>query len=715
MIVHVAPGRRDGKSSFEKLSSYISDGIMQSGESPLKTSWDYLTQYITKESVLNELGDDVEKTIAVEIGNLESLKTAPHEMRAVAARNTRQKDPVYHYILSWPEGERPAPEDIFAAARHSLKALGMQDHQYIVAIHANTDNLHAHIEVNRIHPKTFRAARLEWAHATLHKAARESELTFGWQHDNGIYEVVDVNGTKHIVRSTETLDPNLAPARGAANRFETWSGEQSLETWCKGAPAEELKTVLKAAKTSNWQDVHRVLARHGLELRDSGGGGMKVYDVSEEQPGKAGKPLAVSASKAFRFLKRGELEQRLGPFEAKAADLDLDEPQRTYKRDPQKRLDRRLARKAQRDALHDRYKAAMNEVRVRREIASQELAKRFGGDDQARLKALDDQYRQQRAAIRGNTALAPAQKQQAYMLAKLTMTKAREQLKQQIAVERAARRALLPAVPAWREWVEQQAQLGDESAISALRGLIYQEKREGKKAEAVVEGENAILPASYQDTDPYVRAIQNIVWKVARNGRVTYTFKNGEAGFVDEGAKLTFGRKEVSDEALMVSLRYAADKWGGELHLSGGDAAFKARVARMAVEIGVDLKNPELQELQRQIRSEFEHARQAQPAAVPGKGKKPREGGESVEMNLRLRDDKAEIQHAVTQAKSYSGRIVAEDHRYIAQHIGKNGYVLHEKAAFKDGPPPVGQVASIRYQSGSATVQTRVQRGRGGK
>ena len=707
MIVHVAPGRRDGRSSFKKLSSYITDGIMQSGESPLKTSWDYLTQYITKESVLNALGD-VEKTIAVEIGNLESLKTAPHEMRAVAARNTRQKDPVYHYILSWPENEQPTPEDIFAAARHTLKALGMQDHQYIVAIHADTDNLHAHIEVNRIHPKTFRAARLEWAHATLHKAARESELTFGWRHDKGIYEVVEVNGMKHIVRSARTTDPNLAAVCRAANRFETWSGVQSLESWCKGAPAEELKAVLKATKTSNWQDIHRILARYGLELRDSGSGGMNVYDISEEHSGKADKPLVVRASKAFRFLKRAELEQRLGPFEAKASDLILDEPHYTYKRDPQKRLDRRIARKAQRDALHDRYKEAMSETRTRREIASQELAKRFGTDDQVRLKALNDQYRQQRAVIRSNGRLMPVQKQQAYMLAKLTMTKVREQLKQQIAAERAERRTLLPAVLTWREWVEQQAQLGDEAAISALRGLIYQEKREGKKVEGVVEGENAILPTSPQDTDPYVRAIQNIVWKVARNGRVIYTFKSGEAGFVDEGEKLTFGQKVVSNEALMVSLRYAADKWGYELQLSGGDVAFKARVVHMAVEIGIKIKNPELRELQRQV---LEHAQQRWPAAASAKVHKPRTN-ESVETMLYRRDQNAEIQHVITQAKSYSGRIVAEDYKHIAQHIGKNGYVLHEKAAFQEGTPPVGKVASIRYQSGSVMVQVRAPRGR---
>ena len=79
MIVKVAPNRRDGKSSFEDLESYITEGIEQSGDRAERTSWDRLTQYITKQSVLDELGDDVEKTIAVEIGNVTSLKTAASE------------------------------------------------------------------------------------------------------------------------------------------------------------------------------------------------------------------------------------------------------------------------------------------------------------------------------------------------------------------------------------------------------------------------------------------------------------------------------------------------------------------------------------------------------------------------------------------------------------------------------------------------------------
>lgn len=604
MIVKVAPNRRDGKSSFEDLESYITEGIEQSGDSAERTSWDRLTQYITKQSVLDELGDDVEKTIAVEIGNVTSLKTAASEMFAVANRNKKVKNPVYHYILSWPEQERPDVQDIMAAARHSLKALGLQEHQYIIAIHANTDNIHAHIEVNRVSPVTYLAPDLAWDHSRLHKAAREAEIEFGWSHDPGLYQVIEVNGHKHVVKNENYVDPELARAKGGANRFETWSGEQSLETWCRGEPAAELKRAIADPTTKSWQALHRILAQFGLELRDSGGGGMQVVDMSNDEAAKAGRPVAVSASKAFRFLKRAELEQRFGAFvRFDPAAEELPEAAKTYKRDPLKRLDRRLARKELRDALHDRFATEQRALRLHSTIAKAELRQSFAGDEKARYATLVAHHQAQRQAVRNDASLSSKQKQQAYSLLSMTMLQAKAQLKAQIRQERETRRELLPVIPTWREWVEQQAQLGDEAAISALRGMVYQEKRDAKKAgkdldaDEAFPGENAIRPAVRQDSDPSVRAIQNIIWKVTGTGRVVYSFKDGTAGFTDQGDKLTFGRKDVSDEALLVTLRYAKEKWGNEIHLAGGDAVFKARAARLAGSLGLTVTNPELQHL----------------------------------------------------------------------------------------------------------------------
>jgi hypothetical protein len=424
MIVKVPERRRDGKSSFEDLGGYITEGIGQAGIDMDVESFARLTQYITKESVLDALGKDVEKTIGVEMGNIGgSLQTAAMEMRAVADKNPRAGNAVLHYILSWPENEKPTPEKIFEAARSSLKALGLQDHQYIIAIHDNTENRHAHIAANRVHPLTYKAQRIEWLHKTLHKAAREIEIENGWSHDNGLFNVVTVNGVKHIIASND--DASSKKAKGKAGLYEVWTGDQSLETWCKGTPAEALQKVLDDKNTTSWQQVHRELARFGLELRDSGGGGMRInaLDLNASQY-----PLSISPSKAFRFLKRPALEQRLGKFDPSAGNFDV-EVAKSYKRDPAKRLERRSERKEQRDALQTRFADEQKAARVHYDIAKKEIALHFDGHDAARLKALDVSYKAQRLAIKLDTSLSKTVKQQAYMLVKVAHLEVRHELR----------------------------------------------------------------------------------------------------------------------------------------------------------------------------------------------------------------------------------------------------------------------------------------------
>jgi hypothetical protein len=705
MIVKVPERRRDGKSSFEDLGGYITEGIGQAGIDTEVGSFARLTQYITKESVIDALGEDVEKTIGVEMGNIDGcLSTAPAEMRAVAEKNPRAGNAVLHYILSWPENEKPTPEKIFEAARSSLKALGLQDHQYIIAIHDNTENRHAHIAANRVHPVTFKAQRIEWLHKTLHKAVREIEIEHGWSHDNGLFNVVMVNGVKHVVASNDEVSPTRT--KGKAGLYEVWTGEQSLETWCKGAPGEALKKVLENTSTYSWQQVHRELAQFGLELRDSGGGGMRVYALDQNA---SQHPLSVSASKAFRFLKRPALEQRLGKFEPSTGNFDV-EVAKSYKRDSVKRLERRLERKALRDALQKRFADKQKAARVYYEFAKKEIALHFDGYDATRLKALDAGYKAQRAAIKADTSIDKAAKQQAYMLAKVAHLEVRHELRALIIREKQERRALLPELPSWRSWVEEQAILGDEAAVSALRGMVYQEKRDGNQsAKQPIEDDplvNAIRPAQPSITDPFIRKIPNLMWKVGRNGTVAYNFKSGETGFIDAGEKLVFGRAQVTDEALALTLQYAKDKWRGDLHMSGGDAVFKARAARMANKLGIALANPDLKALQARYKAEAPRPAPSLPVEQPI-APAPIAKAASLEGILRAREPDAEVQHATTQSNRYSGKIVAEDEHSFAQSVGKGKIVIHEKRLFPDKQISAGSPLTIAYRSGKPTVVAR--------
>ncbi len=88
----------------------------------------------------------------------------------------------------------------FDCVRHTLKSLELSKHQYVAAVHTDTDNLHVHVAVNRVHPET---GYINWLSLEpgkkLSRACRELELKHGFAPDNGCF--VHAPGNR-IVRKT---------------------------------------------------------------------------------------------------------------------------------------------------------------------------------------------------------------------------------------------------------------------------------------------------------------------------------------------------------------------------------------------------------------------------------------------------------------------------------------------------------------------------------
>lgn len=151
------------------------------------------------------------KCIAIRTHGVFGIATAAFEMNLVASKNYRCEDPAYHFILSWPEREQPDSDAIFDAAEHAIRSIGLSDHQYVIVIQGNTDNIHCQIAANRIHPDTYQSQDMERSKSKLHLAARESEILHGWSHDTGIYIVEqDINNQKHIVLNTKHTKGRLS-------------------------------------------------------------------------------------------------------------------------------------------------------------------------------------------------------------------------------------------------------------------------------------------------------------------------------------------------------------------------------------------------------------------------------------------------------------------------------------------------------------------------
>ncbi|MDO8281560.1 MAG: relaxase/mobilization nuclease domain-containing protein, partial [Thermodesulfovibrionia bacterium] len=80
--------------------------------------------------------------------------------------------------------------------------------------------------------------------------------------------------------------------------IEARTGVESLLGWIKREALTEIKDA------DNWQDLHQVLARHGLEIKERGNGFVLV----------ANNGVAVKASSVDRSLSKGNLTRRLGAF-----------------------------------------------------------------------------------------------------------------------------------------------------------------------------------------------------------------------------------------------------------------------------------------------------------------------------------------------------------------------------------------------------------------
>ncbi|MDR5791677.1 relaxase/mobilization nuclease domain-containing protein [Caballeronia sp. LP003] len=638
MIAKQVPNRHDGKSDFGTLAKYITGGMTAAGLASQATSlpgFGQLTQYMSNE--VDDAGK--EKCVAVCLNRLQSVGTAPAEFYSKAARNPSVSDPVVHLILSWPEHERPSYESVFDAGRDVLKALNLQDHQWLMAIHNDTDNLHCHIEVSRIHPDTYKSQHLPWMHKTLHRAAREVEIKNRWSHDNGLFVVRELpDGRKFVVpndRYKETQGIKHEPYVERLARMESWSDERSLVDHCKEVVSKEVIEAITAGK--DWTAIHDVFERHGMRIEKTGEAAFRLEAMTSE-----GKVVRLPISKALRSVKFGSVESVVGPFVASTKPLQSastsETPQkpslepasrsgRRSKRDPEKREARKLERAADRTALIDRFKAEKAANSVIRATVGKELAAVAVEKKQALSALRRSLVSQKQALLKGG--LDPAQRKATTSLIAFERINETARIHAEAATRRAAILERRPPTLSWREWIEAEAKSGDKAAVSALRGMVYQERRDANKAtgeqtapdeddaESVLASllarereEDAIRSAKpnrirAHQADVLLREIASLKWRVTNNGNIEYQRETGSTVFVDRGNKLTFDRKLVSDDDLKIALLHAREKWGGGIVLTAGDAAFTQRMVRAAVEAGITVKNPELQQMQSIVKAQI--------------------------------------------------------------------------------------------------------------
>ena len=847
MIVKIPEQRKNKNNSstpFSDLVEYIEENKALEKPELLQNEFGHVLDYAT---AVQDKATNIDKCIAIRTHGVYDISTATMEMNAIATQNPRCKDPAYHFILSWPDHEIPPTASIFDAAEHAIRSLGMAEHQYVIAVHANTDNIHCHVAINRVHPKTYRSHHIEWAFKTLHLAARESEIKHGWTHDNGIYIVeTDAKGAKRIVINKELAHIESLDGRSpdAIERdsptLPAWHDPDSLDSWLKSKVSRELKRALP--KITGWNGLHAWLSQYGITLSDTGGGGMRLTATS----GATGEILDLPVSKGLRFLKRKDLEARWGQFNnaikstSIVPDLSLLTPSQLRK-GVQHVLERTLDHgKPPHHIIHDladRRSLAAEEAGGLHELPSRGLdagrqdvemllpddvplhlgdqqgghdpdLRRAGAGETGHKRVRDDSMREERKLFRAaqredlrkrfaqylkftresdkdfagrvktlrsdrsrslqqiNTENAHAKKlvpvdvpNRMWILGQIDAKTAQDKLKVEAVFQekyQALKDIRLPPL-GWRSWLHEQSNLGDQAAISALRGIVYQAKRDAKKkgletdvddlgsaqdqerqyrrlmARLLEEEQHelAIRAARIDSMRPYeVDALlvkyNGIQWHVTGNGNIEYSDGTGMHLFSDRGNRVTFDRIVVTDDEIRMALVHAQHKFGNALTLTGDNHAFTERMARLADEMNIMILNPELQEFMAHARhtrirqvaaqepvlpplsenviatlvSEAQpHESVVEPPATPDPYEKLSSMVLAIEPRATFMIPDPASNHL------YSGIVVAmlDGNAGFAQHIGRGTYALHLLALPDEF---VGSI-DVQYRDGVSEIITR--------
>ena len=401
MIPKVVERDKADVSDFSMLGRYILDA---------KTNEDTVLWTRTADYVMDTAGDG-EKLAWYRITHCESElpAIAIAEILVTQSENTRTRaDKTYHLVVSFREGESPSRDQLEDIEDTLCTGLGLGEHQRISAVHQNTQNLHLHIAINKIHPRTFRMIEPYYPYLKLDKLCQELEIKHGLEKDNRIGQ---------------------GQGKGKASEMEAHTGEQSLLSWIQDHLVDTLKQV--QATGQSWQDLHAVLAEHNLIIKPRGAG-----LVIATADGKTG----VKASAVDRSLSFNSLTKRFGEYLPPETAQNEQRNQtaqngKSYQRGPRERHPGA-------NSLWVQYLAEKDEASEQKMTALQSL--KF--QQEQSIQTLKDSYREQRAMVKANPKLCPKAKRGLYQELSVSMKADFAHHKKQNTEARQAVKAQFPSV-----------------------------------------------------------------------------------------------------------------------------------------------------------------------------------------------------------------------------------------------------------------------------
>ncbi len=402
----------------------------------------HLVRYITSTQGRDNRVSDV----FISNCNSDTPMMAVREMLAKQLLNTRSHaDKTYHLLVSFQQGEEPMAEILRKIESTLCARLGFGQHQRVAAVHRDTDHVHMHVAINKIHPKKLTIHTPYYDFDVLGKACVEIEQKLGVGKDNH-----DPGGKTRGERQAKDI--------------EALTGNESLHTWIHREVFDKLQ------KAESWDALHAELARAGLALSLRGAGVVITSNSGHR----------LTGSNLHRSFSKFHLEKRLGKFQPKPDWCVNIRPEKEYLRSPQAapgdplREEYEKLREARNEAKEQRLAAiALEHTRKKEVILAENVA------DRARAR---------------NTVIGRFPKRRLYAS---IHGKYRSQLELLMAETKRARKAVYSEFPSqsWTEWLQAQAIAGRTEAVEALRRRAFAlAKKNGAALRGEKQGEPTLIP-----------------------------------------------------------------------------------------------------------------------------------------------------------------------------------------------------------------------------
>lgn len=261
----------------------------------IKSSFKRLTEYITNEQVqsdinIRNIGAWIEPD---DIYDIDDLDLFIEDVESVQSMSNAKSDKTYHLIVSFGVDERPDIETLKNISNEFVESLGFKDHQRLSVIHDDTDNLHMHIAINKINSEKY----------TIHEPFRDYKI---------LSEKAMELENKYNLNQTHSDNKKKENSCSVADDIDSRPTQISFKSYVESIDLSDCKS---------WQDFHDKLKENGVEYRKYGRGAV-FKDLTDDK-------INIKASAVQREYSLNSLEKKYGSFEPLQS---LNDIQNSYQR-----------------------------------------------------------------------------------------------------------------------------------------------------------------------------------------------------------------------------------------------------------------------------------------------------------------------------------------------------------------------------------------------